>query len=107
MSVLEQVKNAPMRRVLVRAVALCLNVIVPIIDPVAAYATALGFGTARGALERGFRSVVLADACAPCGYLDLGFGPMPANQMHLAAPRIMSVTSSQVTDADPLLSRLP
>jgi biuret amidohydrolase len=64
-------------------------------------------GTARGALECGFRSVVLADACASCDYPDLGFGPMPANEMHLAALRIMSLTSSQVTDADTFLSRLP
>ena len=51
-------------------------------------------GTARGALECGFRSVVLADACASCDYPDLGFGAMPASEMHLAALRIMSLTSS-------------
>lgn len=64
-------------------------------------------GTARGALECGFRSVVLADACASCDYPDLGFGAVPANEMHLAALRIMSLTSSQVTDAGTFLSRLP
>jgi biuret amidohydrolase len=64
-------------------------------------------GTARGALECGFRSVVLADACASCDYPDLGFGAMPANEMHLAALRIMSLTSSQVIDTDTFLSRLP
>lgn len=64
-------------------------------------------GTARGALECGFRSVVLSDACASCDYPDLGIGPMPAAEMHLAALRIMSLTSSQVTDADTFLTRLP
>ena len=64
-------------------------------------------GTARGALECGFRSVVLADACASCDYPDLGHGPMPAEEMHRAALRIMSLTSSQVTDVDSFLSRLP
>lgn len=64
-------------------------------------------GTARGALECGLRSVVLADACASCDYPDLGFGPMPAEEMHRAALRIMSLTSSRVTDADTFLAELP
>ena len=64
-------------------------------------------GTARGALECGFRSVVLADACASCEFPDLGSGAMPASEMHLAALRIISLTSSEVTDADTFLSRLP
>lgn len=64
-------------------------------------------GTARGALECGFRSVVLADACASCDYPDLGQGPMAAADMHVAALRIMSLTSSQVIDTDTFLSRLP
>ncbi|GAA1208417.1 isochorismatase family protein [Pseudonocardia alaniniphila] len=59
------------------------------------------------ALDCGFRSVVLADACASCDYPDVGFGAMPASEMHLAALRIMSLTSSEVTDADTFLSRLP
>ncbi|WP_433299237.1 cysteine hydrolase family protein [Pseudonocardia sp. CA-142604] len=64
-------------------------------------------GTARGALECGFRSAVLADACASCDYPDVGFGAMPASEMHLAALRIMGLTSSEVTDADTFLSLLP
>ncbi|MCE0764217.1 cysteine hydrolase [Pseudonocardia kujensis] len=63
-------------------------------------------GTARGALECGFRSVVLADATASCDYPDLGLGPMPADEMHTAALRIMSLTSSRVTDADTVLAEL-
>lgn len=35
-------------------------------------------GTARRALERGFRSLVVSDACASCDYSDLGVGPMSA-----------------------------
>ena len=57
-------------------------------------------GTARGALERGFRSVVLSDATASCDYPDLGLGPMSAADMHVAALRIMSLTSSAVTTTD-------
>ncbi|MFC4950017.1 cysteine hydrolase family protein [Pseudonocardia sp. GCM10023141] len=64
-------------------------------------------GTARGALECGFRSVVLSDACASCDYPDLGFGSMAAPEMHRAALRIMSLTSSRVTDAATFLSLLP
>lgn len=64
-------------------------------------------GTARGALERGFRSLVVSDACASCDYPDLGAGAMPAGEMHLAALRVMSLTSSGLTSADEFLSRLP
>lgn len=64
-------------------------------------------GTARGALERGFRSVVLADACASCDYPDLGFGTMSAADMHQAALRVMTLTSSEVVGTDEYLSRLP
>ncbi|MET7990750.1 cysteine hydrolase [Amycolatopsis sp. NPDC005232] len=64
-------------------------------------------GTARGALERGFRSLVIADACASCDYPDLGAGVMPAAEMHLAALRVMSLTSSQLIETDEFLSRLP
>ncbi|WP_243770072.1 cysteine hydrolase family protein [Amycolatopsis acidicola] len=64
-------------------------------------------GTARGALERGFRSVVLPDACASCDYPDLGAGPMSAAEMHLAALRVMSLTSSQLIGTDDFLARLP
>ncbi|GAB3146455.1 cysteine hydrolase [Amycolatopsis stemonae] len=64
-------------------------------------------GTARGALERGFRSVVLSDACASCDYPDLGAGPMSAAEMHLAALRVMALTSSRLLGTDEFLSRLP
>ena len=64
-------------------------------------------GTARGALERGFRSVVVSDACASCDYPDLGAGPMSAGEMHLAALRVMSLTSSQLIGTDEFLGRLP
>lgn len=64
-------------------------------------------GTARGALERGFRSMVVSDACASCDYPDLGAGPMPAAEMHLAALRVMSLTSSQLIGTAEFLSRLP
>jgi biuret amidohydrolase len=64
-------------------------------------------GTARGALERGFRSVVVSDACASCDYPDLGAGPMSAAEMHLAALRVMSLTSSQLMGTDEFVSRLP
>jgi nicotinamidase-related amidase len=64
-------------------------------------------GTARGALERGFRSVVIADACASCDYPDLGAGSMSAAEMHLAALRVMSLTSSQLVSTDEFLSSLP
>jgi nicotinamidase-related amidase len=64
-------------------------------------------GTARGALERGFRSVVVSDACASCDYPDLGAGPMSAAEMHLAALRVMSLTSSQLIGTDEFVSRLP
>jgi ureidoacrylate peracid hydrolase len=64
-------------------------------------------GTARGALERGFRSLVVSDACASCDYPDLGAGPMSAGEMHLAALRVMSLTSSQLIDTDEFLGRLP
>ncbi|GAB3561387.1 cysteine hydrolase [Amycolatopsis endophytica] len=64
-------------------------------------------GTARGALERGFRSVVVSDACASCDYPDLGAGPMSAGEMHVAALRVMALTSSQLTGADEFLARLP
>ncbi|GAA1560189.1 cysteine hydrolase [Kribbella lupini] len=64
-------------------------------------------GTARGALERGFRSVVVADACASCDYPDLGAGSMSAEDMHVAALRVMSLTSSQLTSTEQLLARLP
>ncbi|MQY40605.1 Peroxyureidoacrylate/ureidoacrylate amidohydrolase RutB [Streptomyces sp. RB17] len=64
-------------------------------------------GTARGALERGFRSVVISDACASCDYPDLGAGPMSAADMHLAALRVMSLTSSQLVGTDEFLSWLP
>lgn len=64
-------------------------------------------GTARGALERGFRSVVVSDACASCDYPDLGVGAMSADEMHLAALRVMALTSSEVLDSGELLSRLP
>ncbi|MFJ1761365.1 cysteine hydrolase family protein [Amycolatopsis sp. NPDC088138] len=64
-------------------------------------------GTARGALERGFRSVVLSDACASCDYPDLGAGPMSAGEMHLAALRVMSLTSSRLSGTDEFLSLLP
>ncbi|MBB4689189.1 cysteine hydrolase family protein [Amycolatopsis jiangsuensis] len=64
-------------------------------------------GTARGALERGFRSVVLSDACASCDYPDLGAGPMSATEMHRAALRVMSLTSSQLSGTDEFLARLP
>ncbi|GHF31637.1 ureidoacrylate peracid hydrolase [Amycolatopsis bartoniae] len=64
-------------------------------------------GTARGALERGFRSLVVSDACASCDYPDLGAGPMPAAEMHLAALRVMSLTSSQLISTAEFLARLP
>ncbi|WP_236796266.1 cysteine hydrolase family protein [Amycolatopsis sp. GM8] len=64
-------------------------------------------GTARGALERGFRSMVVADACASCDYPDLGAGAMSAAEMHLAALRVMSLTSSQLVETDQFLARLP
>jgi nicotinamidase-related amidase len=64
-------------------------------------------GTARGALERGFRSLVVSDACASCDYPDLGAGPMSAAEMHLAALRVMALTSSQLIGTDELLARLP
>lgn len=64
-------------------------------------------GTARGALERGFRSLVVSDACASCDYPDLGAGPMTAAEMHLAALRVMSLTSSQLVGTVEFLSRLP
>lgn len=63
-------------------------------------------GTARGALECGFRSLVLADACASCDYPDVGSGAMSANDMHLAALRIMSMTSSKIIDVETLCARL-
>lgn len=63
-------------------------------------------GTARGALERGFRSVVLSDATASCDYPDLGHGPMSAAEMHLAALRIMSLTSSAVATVDEFVAQL-
>lgn len=63
-------------------------------------------GTARGALERGFRSVVLADACASCDYPDLGYGEMSAAAMHEAALRVMTLTSSEVVATDTYLARL-
>ncbi|MFI1094855.1 cysteine hydrolase family protein [Streptomyces sp. NPDC020917] len=64
-------------------------------------------GTARGALERGFRSLVVKDACASCDYPDLGAGPMPAAEMHQAALRVMSLTSSRLVGTDEFLSWLP
>jgi len=64
-------------------------------------------GTARGALERGFRSLVVKDACASCDYPDLGAGAMPAAEMHQAALRVMSLTSSQLVGTDEFLARLP
>lgn len=64
-------------------------------------------GTARGALERGFRSLVVSDACASCDYPDLGAGAMPAGEMHRAALRVMSLTSSQLISTDEFLSWLP
>jgi ureidoacrylate peracid hydrolase len=64
-------------------------------------------GTARGALERGFRSLVVSDACASCDYPDLGAGPMSSEEMHLAALRVMALTSSQLIRTDQFLSRLP
>lgn len=42
---------------------------------------------------------------ASCDYPDLGFGPMPAAEMHLAALRTMSPTSSQVIDANTFLAQ--
>ncbi|GAA0665343.1 cysteine hydrolase [Streptomyces malaysiensis subsp. malaysiensis] len=64
-------------------------------------------GTARGALERGFRSLVISDACASCDYPDLGFGAMSADEMHRAALRVMALTSSELLGVDEFLSRLP
>jgi biuret amidohydrolase len=64
-------------------------------------------GTARGALERGFRSLVISDACASCDYPDLGAGAMPASEMHLAALRVMSLTSSTLIETSEFLARLP
>lgn len=64
-------------------------------------------GTARGALERGFRSVVVSDACASCDYPDLGAGAMSAGEMHLAALRVMSLTSSRLIGTDEFLAQLP
>jgi ureidoacrylate peracid hydrolase len=64
-------------------------------------------GTARGALERGFCSVVVADACASYDYPDLGAGSMSAEDMHVAALRVMSLTSSQLTSTEQFLARLP
>lgn len=62
--------------------------------------------TARGALELGYRTIVLADACASCDYPDLGYGSMSAQDMHAAALRIMALTSSQVMGIDECLSRV-
>jgi len=62
--------------------------------------------TARGALELGMKTLVVADACASCDYPDLGHGEMSAADMHVAALRIMALTSSDVADADECLTRL-
>jgi biuret amidohydrolase len=61
--------------------------------------------TARGALELGYKTLVVADACASCDYPDLGYGAMSSQEMHTAALRIMALTSSDVADLDDVLGR--
>ncbi len=62
--------------------------------------------TVRGALELGFRTLVVADGCASCDFPDLGYGGMSAADMHLAGLRSMAHTSSDVAGADACLSRI-
>ncbi|WP_033416529.1 cysteine hydrolase family protein [Streptomyces canus] len=64
-------------------------------------------GAARGGLERGFRSMVILDGRASCDCPDLGTGPDSAEEIHMAALRVMSLTSSRLVDTHECLAPLP
>src|ERR1700731_3807360 len=64
-------------------------------------------GTARDAMFRNYRVVFLSDATATFDYPDVGYGAMPAAEVHAATLAILSVSTAHVMPVTELMQRVP
>jgi nicotinamidase-related amidase len=62
--------------------------------------------TARDAMFRNYRVVFLSDATATFDYLDVGYGAMPAAEVHAATLAILSVSTAHVMPVAELMQRV-
>jgi ureidoacrylate peracid hydrolase len=63
--------------------------------------------TARDAMFRNYRVVFLSDATATFDYPDVGYGAMPAAEVHAATLAILSVSTAHVMTVAELMQRVP
>jgi ureidoacrylate peracid hydrolase len=62
--------------------------------------------TARDAMFRNYRVVFLSDATGTFDYPDVGFGAMPADQVHKATLAILSVSTAHVMPVQEMMKRV-
>ncbi len=62
--------------------------------------------TARDAMFRNYRVVFLSDATATFDYPDVGFGAMPAADVHAATLAILAVSTAHVVPVEEMMSRV-
>lgn len=62
--------------------------------------------TARDAMFRNYKVVFLSDATGTFDYPDLGFGAMPAEEVHRATLAVLAFSTAHVMSADAFLDRL-
>jgi nicotinamidase-related amidase len=62
--------------------------------------------TARDAMFRNYRVVFLSDATATFDYPDVGYGAMPASEVHAATLAILSVSTAHVMPVTELMQRV-
>jgi nicotinamidase-related amidase len=62
--------------------------------------------TARDAMFRNYRVVFLSDATATFNYPDVGYGAMPAAEVHAATLAILSVSTAHVMPVNELMQRV-
>jgi ureidoacrylate peracid hydrolase len=63
--------------------------------------------TARDAMFRNYRVAFLADATGTFDYPDVGYGAMPAAEVHKATLAILSVSTAHVMTVQEMMQRVP
>jgi ureidoacrylate peracid hydrolase len=63
--------------------------------------------TARDAMFRNYRVAFLADATGTFDYPDVGYGAMPAAEVHKATLAILSVSTAHVMTVQEMIQRVP